>query len=147
MKVPPDRRHHLKALRTAISSVSAVVKLEEFTDSVGVVAHLFKRFLQSLPEPLMTFKLYDSFVLAACAIFCFCFVRVFSDVVVVRSCCVCEMCFRRSNRQRGSEARSAASIGQHVAKGFQAHGANHVDVPLECVESAREKWRHIETTR
>lgn len=49
----------------------ANIKLDELTDSVGVVAHVFKRYLQSLPEPLMTFRLYDSFVLATC-VFCLC---------------------------------------------------------------------------
>jgi hypothetical protein len=65
-KVPADRRHHLKPLKAALATPNAYVKLEEFTDSVGVVANVFKRYLVSLPEPIMTFKLYDSFVLAAC---------------------------------------------------------------------------------
>jgi hypothetical protein len=67
--VPEKVRDQLKTLRTALNaSVESgagvdSVDIGKLCSSVHAAAHAFKRYLQSLPEPLFSYALYDSFIL------------------------------------------------------------------------------------
>jgi hypothetical protein len=67
--VPEKVRDQLKTLRNALNaSVESgagvdSVDIGKLCSSVHAAAHAFKRYLQSLPEPLFSYALYDSFIL------------------------------------------------------------------------------------
>jgi hypothetical protein len=67
--VPEKVRDQLKSLRAALNaSVESgagvdSVDIGKVCSSVHAAAHAFKRYLQSLPEPLFSYALYDSFIL------------------------------------------------------------------------------------
>jgi hypothetical protein len=65
--VAADERPTIKTLKAALAAQGQLANCDAY--SALVQAHVFKRYLQSFPEPLMTFQLYDSFVLASCAYF------------------------------------------------------------------------------
>jgi hypothetical protein len=68
-RVVPDKvREQLKATRAALNIAAAhgdadSVDVGKLCSSAHVAAHVFKRYLQSLPEPLFSYALYDSFVM------------------------------------------------------------------------------------
>jgi hypothetical protein len=69
-RVVPDKvREQLKATRSALNAAAVSgacdsVDVAKLCSSAHVAAHVFKRYLQSLPEPLFSYALYDSFILA-----------------------------------------------------------------------------------
>ncbi len=68
-RVVPDKvREQLKATRAALNNAAAhgdadAVDVGKLCSSAHVAAHVFKRYLQSLPEPLFSYALYDSFIM------------------------------------------------------------------------------------
>lgn len=59
-----DERANIKIVKSTLAAQGQLANLDQY--SALVLAHVFKRYLQSFPEPLTTHRLYDSFILATC---------------------------------------------------------------------------------
>jgi RhoGAP domain len=58
----PGRVSSVFELRSKYNSVSRSVDLTPYANDIHVVGSLLKRFFSDMPEPVVPFRLYDSFV-------------------------------------------------------------------------------------